>query len=242
MTGASKRASEKGLSPQVPLHPIHQLVEQAHLCLPHISRLRNPFSLASSSLSPFACVSQEEALVQTNGLRWRSGNVARVALLVTDAPPRSSNLQAALEASLGLRQNGVRLYGLAAGGASPKAEYVLRLVSLLTGARYAWLTGNGNNNPWHTWLTGTEQGNNPYGCHEITALDRLLVRVLAAELLGKRIEEGGGQQDGGVCSWLGGVCSWLGTASSTHPNCSTSEEEGNSGTDVGPTTTVPGGE
>ena len=38
------------------------------------------------------------------------------------------------------RTKGVKVYGLAASGVGDSAEYLMRLVSAVTGARYTWLT------------------------------------------------------------------------------------------------------
>eukprot|EP00592_Proboscia_alata_P016243 CAMPEP_0194393150 /NCGR_PEP_ID=MMETSP0174-20130528/123138_1 /TAXON_ID=216777 /ORGANISM="Proboscia alata, Strain PI-D3" /LENGTH=431 /DNA_ID=CAMNT_0039188803 /DNA_START=101 /DNA_END=1392 /DNA_ORIENTATION=+ len=130
-------------------------------------------------------------------LVWRTGNVARVALVVADAPPHNEHLRDALESALKMRRLGVRLYGLAASGVAQTAEYLMRLTALVTGARYAWLTDDSG--------IGDSHAEPSVVCYKVTRLDSLLVRILQGELLGRRIEaEEGvirevGSQVKGVC-------------------------------------------
>jgi len=130
-------------------------------------------------------------------LVWRTGNVARVALVVADAPPHNEHLRDALESALKMRRLGVRLYGLAASGVAQTAEYLMRLTALVTGARYAWLTDDSG--------IGNPHAEPSVVCYKVTRLDSLLVRILQGELLGRRIEaEEGvirevGSQVKGVC-------------------------------------------
>lgn len=140
----------------------------------------------------------DQALSRTLELQWRSGNVARVAFVVADAPPHDEDLQATLGAALGLRRQGIRLYGLAASGVAETAEYLMRLMSLLTGARYTWLTDDSG--------IGNPHAEPSVVCYQVTRLDQLLLRVLTGELLGKRVEANHeeiirevGRQEGGIC-------------------------------------------
>jgi hypothetical protein len=123
---------------------------------------------------------QDQAVSAATTLEWRTGNVARVAFVLADAPPHDQNLQDTIEAALGLRRLGVRLYGLAASGALESAEYMMRLVSLITGARYAWLTDDSG--------IGDGHAEPKVICYQVTRLDQLLIRVLKSELLGRRME------------------------------------------------------
>jgi len=122
----------------------------------------------------------EQGLSAAKGLQWRSGNVARVAFVVADAPPHDINFRATLDAALGLRKIGVRLYGLAASGVADTAEYIMRLASLVTGGRYTWLTDDSG--------IGNSHAEPSVICYQVTKLDSLLVRVLQSELLGRRVE------------------------------------------------------
>ena len=131
-------------------------------------------------------------------LHWRAGNVARVAFIVADAPPHDKNLRVTLDAALDLRRQGVRVYGLAASGVATTAEYMMRLIALLTGARYTWLTDDSG--------IGDPHAEPAVVCYQVTRLDQLLVRILTSEMLGKRVEPRQediirevGKQEAGIC-------------------------------------------
>jgi len=140
----------------------------------------------------------DQAMAAALQLQWRAGNVARVAFLVADAPPHDENLQATLSTALSLRAVGVRVYGLAASGVGDTAEYMMRLMALVTGARHLWLTDDSG--------IGFSHQEPKVLCYQVTRLDQLLERVLRSELSGERVEaqpsqvlrEVGAQQQG-VC-------------------------------------------
>lgn len=141
------------------------------------------------------------ALENASQLEWRSGNVARLALIVGDEPPHGNlkdHMQQAFDAALDLRERGVRVYGLAASGTDSAAEYLFRLVSFITGARYLWLTDDSG--------IGNPHAEPKVLCYQVTHLDKLLYRVIRSELTGKRVEADPsdiirevGQQENGVC-------------------------------------------
>ena len=141
------------------------------------------------------------ALEVASQLEWRSGNVARMVLIVGDEPPHGNlkeHMQEAFDAALTLRERGVRVYGLAASGMDNTAEYLFRLVSFITGARYLWLTDDSG--------IGNPHAEPKVLCYQVTHLDKLLFRVIRSELTGKRVEADPsdiirevGQQENGVC-------------------------------------------
>eukprot|EP00545_Synedropsis_sp_CCMP1620_P006855 CAMPEP_0119004112 /NCGR_PEP_ID=MMETSP1176-20130426/959_1 /TAXON_ID=265551 /ORGANISM="Synedropsis recta cf, Strain CCMP1620" /LENGTH=703 /DNA_ID=CAMNT_0006955785 /DNA_START=61 /DNA_END=2172 /DNA_ORIENTATION=- len=131
-------------------------------------------------------------------LDWRTGNVARVALLIGDAPPHRADIAAALEAAKILRIQGVRMYGLAASGVNSVLEYLLRMVALLSNGRHMWLTSDS--------LIGNEKADAKVPCFQVTNMEDLLTRVLLGELEGKRFEPDAadivrevGNQTAGIC-------------------------------------------
>lgn len=103
-----------------------------------------------------------------------------MAFLVADAPPHDQHLQRTLESALDLRRLGVRLYGLAASGVADTSEYLMRLMSMVTGARYTWLTDDSG--------LGESHAEPKVVCYQVTRLDQLLIRILKSELLGRRVE------------------------------------------------------
>ena len=131
-------------------------------------------------------------------LSWRTGNVARVALLIGDAPPHREYIQAAFEAALVLRQKGVRIYGLAASGVDDVLEYLFRVVSMLSHGSYIWLTSDSN--------IGNPKVDAKVACFQVTEMQEHLSRLLLGELEGRRIEAASqdiireeGTQNSGIC-------------------------------------------
>ena len=141
----------------------------------------------------------DEALEAATALDWRTGEVARVAFLVADAPPHEG---APTERFLGAvrqaRAAGVRVYPLAASGVGDEAEYLMRHAAVLTQARHLFLTDDSG--------IGHRHQEPKVDCYVVTALDGLLTRVLASELEGRRVEpmreeivREVGDYDAGVC-------------------------------------------
>lgn len=140
----------------------------------------------------------DKALQSASQLQWRSGNTARVSFLIADAPPQDANLQATLNHALTLRRAGVKVYGLAASGVGDTAEYLMRMMALVTGARHLWLTDDSG--------IGHSHQEPKVRCYQVTRLDQLLKRVLRSELGGTRVEAEPseiirevGRQERGIC-------------------------------------------
>ena len=79
-----------------------------------------------------------------------------------------------------------------------EAEYLMRQASVATGGRYVFLTDDSGVGYSHAEPTIT--------CYRVTKLSRLLTRILATELSGKRQEAGAGEVIREVGSYSGGVC------------------------------------
>ena len=140
----------------------------------------------------------DEALEAALDLDWRTGTAARVAFVVADAPPHAERTARALDAVREARARGLRLYPVAASGVADEAEYVLRAAAVLTQARYLFLTDDSG--------VGLPHAEPKVACYEVTRLDNLLVRVVASELEGRRVEASAdevlrtvGDPDRGVC-------------------------------------------
>ena len=150
----------------------------------------------------------EQGLSDMNQMSWREGPVARVAFVIADAPPKAHNMQKAVDEALVARSQGIRLYSLAASGTGDRAEYVLRAMSMLTGARYLFLTddsgvGNGHAEPH-------------IPCHHVMLLHTLMRRTILAEIAGKRtppenseIIKSVGKPQQGYCELKDGEKAWL---------------------------------
>ncbi len=119
------------------------------------------------------------ALERAGALSWRDRETARVLFLVADAPPHDRYAERTLDAVRVLRRHGVRIYPVACSGVDVKAEFVMRAASFLTLGQYLFLTDHsGVGNP-HAKPHVPE--------YQVERLDRLMVRMIAAELSGRRL-------------------------------------------------------
>ncbi|MEZ6111822.1 MAG: VWA domain-containing protein [Pirellulaceae bacterium] len=119
------------------------------------------------------------ALEQAADLSWRERNTARVMFLVGDAPPHDQHAARAMSAAQRLREQGVRAYPIAGSGVAWQAEFIMRATSFLTMGQYLFLTDHsGVGNP-HAKPHVPE--------YQVERLDRLMIRMIASELAGKRL-------------------------------------------------------
>jgi|GEM_PF-1648738 len=141
----------------------------------------------------------DEALDAALDLDWRTGTAGRMAFLVADAPPHTYAYDATMAHVREARARGIRLYPLAASGVADEAEYIMRSAAALTQARHLFLTDDSG--------VGLPHAEPRIPCYDVTALDDLLVRVVASELAGRRVEADRdsivrqvGRQQAGVCT------------------------------------------
>jgi Mg-chelatase subunit ChlD len=120
------------------------------------------------------------ALNSAGNLSWRTSNTARVLFLVGDAPPHQENLGATMSAVQRLRQKGVRLFPIGASGVETTAQIVMRTASLLTMGQYLFLTDHSGVGNAHATPDVSE--------FAVERLDQLMIRMLASELAGKRLQ------------------------------------------------------
>jgi hypothetical protein len=118
----------------------------------------------------------EEAI----GLSWSEGNAARVLFLVADAPPHTQHAERTMKAIDALRKKGIAIYPVAASGADEACEFVMRSAALLTGGQYLFLTDDSGKGESHG------EPHIPY--YQVEKLNALMVRMIAGELSGRRIE------------------------------------------------------
>jgi hypothetical protein len=140
----------------------------------------------------------DEALESMLDLDWRTGTAARVAFLVADAPPHDNRTEQALDAVREARARGLRLYPVAASGVADQAELLMRTAAVLTQGRHLFLTDDSG--------VGLSHQEPKVPCYAVTQLDHLVLRVLASELEGRRVEPHAdeivrevGSQNAGVC-------------------------------------------
>ena len=141
----------------------------------------------------------ELALERANTAQWRTGNTARMLFLVADAPPHDKDLNVAVAQAKTARKLGIHMYPLAASGVADTAEYLMRGMAATTHGRYLFLTNDSG--------VGNTKAEPKIPCYITTRLDQLLIRVIASELSGARVEAAAnqvirsvGQQTAGVCA------------------------------------------
>jgi hypothetical protein len=79
----------------------------------------------------------------------------------------------------GLRKQGVAVYPVACSGYKDEAEFVLRSCALLTGAEFLFLTDDSG--------VGNAHAEPHIHFYHVQKLDKLMGRMIAGELSGKRI-------------------------------------------------------
>ena len=121
----------------------------------------------------------DEAMAKVPDLAWRTGNTARMAFLIADAPPHPGDDAATLSAMNALRPLGVKLYPVAASGVDAEAEYVMRVGAEATLGRYLFLTDDSGVGAPH------EEPHIP--CYQVQKLNTLIGRMIASELSGTRV-------------------------------------------------------
>lgn len=121
----------------------------------------------------------DAALKHAEQLSWRKGNTARVMFLIGDAPPHQENIGKAMQAVTGLRDKGVRIFPIGASGVETTAQIVMRTTAFLTMGQYLFLTDHSGVGNAHATPDVPE--------FAVERLDRLMVRMIASELAGKRL-------------------------------------------------------
>lgn len=120
------------------------------------------------------------ALASAAALNWRRGKGERLLIHVADAPARPSRAKGYLQAANVAAQKGIQIFGLGASGVGPEAEFLMRQAAVVTGGRYMFLTDDSGVGHGHAEPT--------VACYQVTALSKLVSRVLRSELTGIRAE------------------------------------------------------
>jgi hypothetical protein len=121
-----------------------------------------------------------KAMEEAAQLPWSSGRAARVLVHVADAPPHLQDFERSLKAVDRVRKAGVAFYPVACSGYDPACEFHMRTSALLTGGQFLFLTNDSGIGEAHAEPTIT-------GYH-VERLNQLLVRMIAGEIAGHRIE------------------------------------------------------
>jgi hypothetical protein len=126
----------------------------------------------------------QRGLEQAVTLQWRDADTARVLFLVADAPPHAPDVKYTLRLVDKLRRQGVAVYPVAASCGDRQAtealEFVFRSAALLTGSQYLFLTDDSG--------VGDAHGEPQIPQYQVEKLNRLMLRMIADEVSGKRTE------------------------------------------------------
>ncbi len=115
----------------------------------------------------------------TKRLPWRTGNVARVAFLMADAPPHDDKVAATFDAVAALRDKQVRVYPVAASGVADLAELAMRGAAFMTLGRYLFLSDDSG--------VGNSHAEPHVPCYEVEKLEQLMIRMIDTELSGELV-------------------------------------------------------
>ena len=119
-------------------------------------------------------------LEEANQLRWRERDSARVLFLIADAPPHAQHMTRTMTAANALRKRGVAIYPVACSGYDDACEVVMRACAMLTGGQFLFLTDDSG--------VGNAHGEPHIPFYQVQRLEQLMVRMIASELSGRRIE------------------------------------------------------
>jgi von Willebrand factor type A domain len=122
----------------------------------------------------------EVGLEETAKLEWRSADTVRVMFLVADAPPHDKDIGRTMTAADVLRKKGIAIYPLACSGYDPPCELVMRSCAMLTGGQFLFLTDDSG--------VGEAHGEPHIPFYHVERQGRLMVRLVASELSGRRLE------------------------------------------------------
>jgi hypothetical protein len=119
------------------------------------------------------------ALAEAGKLSWRKEGTARIAFLVGDAPPHEEFFRETMDAVSALRRRSVRVYPVGGSGVDDSAEFIFRATAFLTQAEYLFLTDHSG--------VGDSHATPHVPDYQVERLDRLMLRMIASELAGRKL-------------------------------------------------------
>lgn len=131
-------------------------------------------------------------------MAWRRGKGKRLLFHIADAPPHDRDAATYLAAASRAAAQNIQIFGLGASGVAAESEFLMRQAALESSGRYLFLTDDSG--------VGNHHAEPTISCYRATELNQLMIRVLASELSGERIEAPESQIVRRVGSYNRGVC------------------------------------
>jgi hypothetical protein len=122
----------------------------------------------------------QKAMAEAAQLAWSPDAAARVLIHLADAPPHDPDFLQSLKSVDRIRKSGVAFYPVACSGYNTACEFHMRVSALLTGGQFLFLTDDSGIGDPHA------KPNIPF--FHVERLNRLLVRMISAELEGRHLE------------------------------------------------------
>jgi hypothetical protein len=119
------------------------------------------------------------ALAEAGKLSWRAEGTARVLFLVGDAPPHEEFYRHSMDAVSDLRRRTVRIFPVGCSGVAEQAEFIFRATAFLTQGQYLFLTDHSG--------VGNPHAKPSVPDYQVERLDRLMIRMIASELAGRKL-------------------------------------------------------
>jgi len=120
-----------------------------------------------------------EALYDMNfDMSWSENTAAKIVFLIADAPPQLDRQASYETEGWRARENQIKIYTVAASGVAFSAELVMRYLSMITGARYIFLTDDSGYGGSHAEPTDAP-------CYDVEYLATLMIRLIKTELEGE---------------------------------------------------------
>lgn len=114
-------------------------------------------------------------------LRWRTDpDTARVVFLIGDAPPQTQYMNDTMKAINILRRQGVAIYPVACSGYDDSCELIWRSAAMLTSSQFLFLTDDSG--------VGGSHAEPKIPFYQVEHLNKLMVRMVATELRGERVQ------------------------------------------------------
>jgi hypothetical protein len=117
---------------------------------------------------------------EANQLRWLERDAARLLFWIADAPPHAQHMTRTMNAANALRKQGIAIYPVACSGYNDPCELVMRTTSMVTGSQFLFLTDDSG--------VGGSHAEPKIPFYHVERLEKLMVRMIAGELSGQRLE------------------------------------------------------